>query len=316
MKILQGSISFLRAAMYFQNLQHLDLQEHMEQKPEETMREISVHTITQNIKEMCIEANHFLSDDMKEVFQNAAKSEESPLGKQILGQLMENMEIASKDMIPICQDTGMAVVFIEAGQDVHFTDGLLENAIHEGVRQGYTEGFLRKSVVKDPLIRENTNDNTPAVIHYSITEGSQVKITVAPKGFGSENMSRVFMLKPADGIEGVKAAILQAVKDAGPNSCPPMVVGVGIGGTFEKCALLAKKALTRNVNQHSEIPYVKEMEIELLEKMNKLGIGPAGLGGTTSVFAVNIETYPTHIAGLPVAVNTCCHVNRHVTRII
>ena len=278
------------------------------------MRELSVDVITQNIKEMCIEANHFLSDDMKEVFQHSLETEESPLGRQILGQLMENMQIAADDMIPICQDTGMAVIFVEAGQDVHFTGGLLEDAIHEGVRQGYTEGYLRKSVVKDPLIRENTNDNTPAVVHYSIVSGDQVKITVAPKGFGSENMSRVFMLKPADGIEGVKNAVLQAVKDAGPNSCPPMVVGVGIGGTFEKCAYLAKKALTRNVNQHSEIPYVREMEEELLEKMNKLGIGPAGLGGRTSVFAVNIETYTTHIAGLPVAVNTCCHVNRHAVR--
>lgn len=280
------------------------------------MRELSVDIITQNIKEMCIEANHFLSDDMKDVFQRSLETEESPLGRQILGQLMENMQIAAQDMIPICQDTGMAVVFIEVGQEVHFTGGLLEDAIHEGVRQGYTEGYLRKSVVKDPLIRENTNDNTPAVIHYSIVSGDQVKITVAPKGFGSENMSRVFMLKPADGIEGVKNAILQAVKDAGPNSCPPMVVGVGIGGTFEKCAYLAKKALTRNVNQRSDIPYVREMEEELLEKMNKLGIGPAGLGGRTSVFAVNIETYPTHIAGLPVAVNTCCHVNRHAVRVI
>ena len=280
------------------------------------MRDVSVDIITQNIKEMCIEANHFLSDDMKEVFKRSLETEESPLGKQILGQLAENMQIAGQEMIPICQDTGMAIIFIEAGQDVHFTGGLLEDAINEGVRQGYTEGYLRKSVVKDPLIRENTKDNTPAVIHYSIVSGDQVKITVAPKGFGSENMSRVFMLKPADGIEGVKNAILQAVKDAGPNSCPPMVVGVGIGGTFEKCAYLAKKALTRNVNQHSEIPYVREMEEELLEKMNKLGIGPAGLGGRTSFFAVNIETYPTHIAGLPVAVNTCCHVNRHVTRVL
>lgn len=280
------------------------------------MREVSVDVITQNIKEMCIEANHFLSDDMKEIFQHALKTEESPLGKQILEQLTENMQIAADEMIPICQDTGMAVIFIEVGQEVHFTGGLLEDAIHEGVRKGYIEGYLRKSVVKDPLIRENTNDNTPAVIHYSIISGDQIKITVAPKGFGSENMSRVFMLKPADGIEGVKNVILQAVKDAGPNSCPPMVVGVGIGGTFEKCAYLAKKALTRNVNQHSEIPYVREMEEELLEEMNKLGIGPAGLGGRTTVFAVNIETYPTHIAGLPVAVNTCCHVNRHVTRIL
>lgn len=280
------------------------------------MRELSVGLITQNIKEMCIEANHFLSDDMKEIFCEAQNKEESPLGKQILTQLQENMDIAGKDMIPICQDTGMAVIFIEIGQDVHFTGGNLEAAINEGVRQGYTEGYLRKSVVKDPLIRENTKDNTPAVIHYSIVSGDQVKITVAPKGFGSENMSRVFMLKPADGIEGVKNAVLQAVKDAGPNSCPPMVVGVGIGGTFEKCAYLAKKALTRNVKQHSDIPYIRQMEEELLEEMNKLGIGPAGLGGTVSVFAVNIETYPTHIAGLPVAVNTCCHVNRHVSRII
>lgn len=280
------------------------------------MREVSVDLITQNIKEMCIEANHFLSDDMKAVFNRSLETEESPLGRQILGQLVENMKIAAEDMIPICQDTGMAVIFVEAGQEVHFTGGVLEDAIHEGVRQGYTEGYLRKSVVKDPLIRENTKDNTPAVIHYSIVSGDQVKITVAPKGFGSENMSRIFMLKPADGIEGVKEAVLQAVKDAGPNSCPPMVVGVGIGGTFEKCAYLAKKALTRNVNQHSDIPYVREMEEELLEKMNRLGIGPAGLGGRTSVFAVNIETYPTHIAGLPVAVNTCCHVNRHVTRVL
>jgi fumarate hydratase subunit alpha len=280
------------------------------------MRELSVDIIKKNIKEMCIEANHFLSDDMKEVFNNSLHSEESPLGRQILEQLVENMKIAAEDMIPICQDTGMTVIFIEVGQEVHFTGGLLEDAIHEGVRQGYKEGYLRKSVVKDPLIRENTNDNTPAVIHYSIVSGNQVKITVAPKGFGSENMSRIFMLKPADGIEGVKDAVLQAVRDAGPNSCPPMVVGVGIGGTFEKCAYLAKKALTRNVNEHSNIPYVREMEEELLEKMNHMGIGPAGLGGSTTVFAVNIETYPTHIAGLPVAINTCCHVNRHVTRVL
>ena len=280
------------------------------------MREVSVDLITQNIKEMCIEANHFLSDDMKAVFNRSLETEESPLGRQILGQLVENMKIAAEDMIPICQDTGMAVIFVEAGQEVHFTGGVLEDAIHEGVRQGYTEGYLRKSVVKDPLIRENTKDNTPAVIHYSIVSGDQVKITVAPKGFGSENMSRIFMLKPADGIEGVKDAVLQAVKDAGPNSCPPMVVGVGIGGTFEKCAYLAKKALTRNVGQRSEIPYIREIEEELLEQMNRFGIGPAGLGGRTSVFAVNIETYATHIAGLPVAVNTCCHVNRHVTRVL
>ena len=280
------------------------------------MREVSVDIITQNIKEMCIEANHFLSDDMKQAFSRSLETEESPLGRQILSQLMENMKIAGEDMIPICQDTGMAVIFIEVGQEVHFTGGVLENAIHEGVRRGYVEGYLRKSVVGDPLIRENTKDNTPAVIHYSIVGGDQIKITVAPKGFGSENMSRIFMLKPADGIEGVKEAILQAVRDAGPNSCPPMVVGVGIGGTFEKCAYLAKKALTRNVGQRSEIPYIREIEEELLEQMNRFGIGPAGLGGRTSVFAVNIETYATHIAGLPVAVNTCCHVNRHVTRVL
>ena len=280
------------------------------------MRTIDVNEITKNIKEMCIEANHFLSDDMKEVFQNAAKSEESPLGKQILGQLMENMEIASKDMIPICQDTGMAVIFMEIGQEVHFEGGILEEAINEGVRKGYTEGFLRKSVVNDPIVRENTKDNTPAVIHYEMVPGDKVKITVAPKGFGSENMSRVFMLKPADGIEGVKNAILTAVKDAGPNACPPMVVGVGIGGTFEKCALMAKKALTRPVNVRSDIPYVCEMEKELLHKINCSGIGPGGLGGSTTALAVNINTYPTHIAGLPVAINICCHVNRHAVRVI
>lgn len=278
------------------------------------MKEISVKQIAAAIKEMCIEANHVLAKDVQERFASAVEQEESELGKQILNQLIDNMQIAKEDMIPICQDTGMAVIFMEIGQEVHFTEGNLEDAIHEGVRQGYVEGYLRKSVVKDPLIRENTGDNTPAVIHYSIIPGEHVKITVAPKGFGSENMSRIFMLKPADGIEGVKDAILQAVADAGPNACPPMVVGVGIGGTFEKCAQMAKKALLRNLNEHSAIPYVREMEEELLEKMNQLGIGPAGLGGRISVFAVNIETYPTHIAGLPVAVNICCHVNRHVTR--
>lgn len=280
------------------------------------IRTIQTDVITENIKEMCIEANHFLSGDMDLAMKQAAETEKSELGKKILNQLQENLKIAAEEMIPICQDTGMAVIFLEIGQDVHFEGMTIEDAVNEGVRQGYTEGYLRKSVVGDPIIRENTKDNTPAVIHYSIVSGDQVKITVAPKGFGSENMSRIFMLKPADGIEGVKAAVLQAVRDAGPNSCPPMVVGVGIGGTFEKCAYLAKKALTRNVNQHSDIPYVREMEEELLEKMNNLGIGPAGLGGKTSVFAVNIETYPTHIAGLPVAVNTCCHVNRHVTRVL
>ncbi|MFR8370135.1 MAG: fumarate hydratase [Lachnospira sp.] len=278
------------------------------------MREVNVDKVTENIKEMCIEANHFLTDDMKKVFKNAVVSEKSPLGKQVLNQLNENLDIAANDMIPICQDTGMAVVFINVGQDVHFTGGNITDAINEGVRQGYVEGFLRKSVVNDPIIRENTKDNTPAVIHYNIVPGDKVDITVAPKGFGSENMSRVFMLKPADGIEGVKDAILTAVKDAGPNACPPMVIGVGIGGTFEKCALLAKKALTRNVEEESPVPYVRELEKEMLEKINKLGIGPGGVGGTQTALAINIETYPTHIAGLPVAVNMCCHVNRHAHR--
>lgn len=278
------------------------------------MREVNVDKVTENIKEMCIEANHFLTDDMKKVFKNAVVSEKSPLGKQVLNQLNENLDIAANDMIPICQDTGMAVVFINVGQDVHFTGGNITDAINEGVRQGYVEGFLRKSVVNDPIIRENTKDNTPAVIHYNIVPGDKVDITVAPKGFGSENMSRVFMLKPADGIEGVKDAILTAVKNAGPNACPPMVIGVGIGGTFEKCALLAKKALTRNVEEESPVPYVRELEKEMLEKINKLGIGPGGLGGTQTALAINIETYPTHIAGLPVAVNMCCHVNRHAHR--
>ena len=278
------------------------------------MRTIQTAEITQNIKEMCIEANHFLTPDMDEALKNAVSTEKSKLGQQILNQLQDNLMIASEDMIPICQDTGMAVVFLEIGQEVHFEGGSLDEAIHEGVRQGYVEGFLRKSVVKDPIIRENTKDNTPAVIYYDIVPGDKVKITVAPKGFGSENMSRVFMLKPADGIEGVKNAILTAVKDAGPNACPPMVVGVGIGGTFEKCALMAKKALTRPVNQRSMIPYVRDMEEELLEKINKTGIGPGGLGGKTTALAVNINTYATHIAGLPVAINICCHVNRHAVR--
>lgn len=278
------------------------------------MRTVKTKQITENIREMCIEANHFLTGDMTEALDRARESEKAPLGKQILQQLQENLQIAGEDMIPICQDTGMAVVFAEVGQDVHIEGGLLEDAIQEGVRRGYTEGFLRKSVVKDPLIRENTKDNTPAVIHYTITSGDKIRLTLAPKGFGSENMSRIFMLKPADGIEGVKNAILTAVKDAGPNACPPMVVGVGIGGTFEKCALMAKQALTRPVNEHSLIPYVKEMEEELLEKINKTGIGPGGLGGSTTALVVNINTFPTHIAGLPVAVNICCHVNRHAVR--
>ena len=280
------------------------------------MRALDVSEITETIKEMCIEANHFLSEDMKCAMQAARGQEASALGRQILGQLEENMGIAGEDMIPICQDTGMAVIFMEVGQEVHFEGGALEQAVDEGVRQGYAEGFLRKSVVRDPIERENTGDNTPAVIHYSIVPGNQVKITVAPKGFGSENMSRVFMLKPSDGIEGVKAAVLKAVEDAGPNACPPMVAGVGIGGTFEKCALMAKHALTRPVDERSKIPYVCRLEEELLDRINRTGIGPGGLGGTTTALAVNINTYPTHIAGLPVAVNICCHVNRHAVRTI
>ena len=278
------------------------------------MRSVDVSIVTKNIKEMCIQANHFLSEDMDIAMKNAVETEEAPLGKQILTQLQENLKIAGEDMIPICQDTGMAVVFIEVGQEVHFEGGSLTDAINEGVRQGYVEGYLRKSVVGDPIIRENTKDNTPAVIHYNIVPGDKVKIKVAPKGFGSENMSRVFMLKPADGIEGVKNAILTVVQDAGPNACPPMVVGVGIGGTFEKCALMAKDALTREVGTHSDIQWVKDLEEEMLETINKLGIGPGGLGGTTTALAVNVNTYPTHIAGLPVGINICCHVNRHIVR--
>ena len=278
------------------------------------MRSVDVSIVTRNIKEMCIQANHFLSEDMDIAMKNAVETEEAPRGKQILTQLQENLKIAGEDMIPICQDTGMAVVFIEVGQEVHFEGGSLTDAINEGVRQGYVEGYLRKSVVGDPIIRENTKDNTPAVIHYNIVPGDKVKIKVAPKGFGSENMSRVFMLKPADGIEGVKNAILTAVQDAGPNACPPMVVGVGIGGTFEKCALMAKDALTREVGTHSDIQWVKDLEEEMLETINKLGIGPGGLGGTTTALAVNVNTYPTHIAGLPVGINICCHVNRHIVR--
>lgn len=280
------------------------------------MRTIETAEVTKQVKEMCISANYFLAPDMKRAIEEAKEAEDGEIGKYILGKLCENMQIAGEDMIPICQDTGMAVVFMEIGQDVHFAGGYLEDAINEGVRQGYLEGYLRKSVVGDPLIRENTKDNTPAVIHYQIVPGEQVKITVAPKGFGSENMSRVFMLKPADGVEGVKRAVLTAVKEAGPNACPPMVVGVGVGGTFEKCAVLAKQALTRSVQEFSEIPYVREMEQELLEKINETGIGPGGLGGTTTALAVHINTYPTHIAGLPVAVNICCHVNRHVVRVL
>lgn len=278
------------------------------------MRTIYTGEIISNIRQMCIEANHMLTPDMQKALECAVTDEKSPIGQKVLGQLQDNLQIAQEDTIPICQDTGMAVVFLEIGQDVHFEGGSLTDAINEGVRRGYVDGYLRKSVVKDPLIRENTKDNTPAVIHYDLVPGDKVKITVAPKGFGSENMSRIFMLKPADGIEGVKNAILTAVKDAGPNACPPMVVGVGIGGTFEKCALLAKKALTRPVDERSSIPYVKELEEELLATINRLGIGPGGLGGSTTALAVNIDTYPTHIAGLPVAVNICCHVNRHCVR--
>ena len=278
------------------------------------MRTVQTAAVTEAVKEMCIEANHRLSEDMCRVFEKAVQEERAPLGRQILEQLAENLNIAQQDMIPICQDTGMAVIFLEVGQDVHFEGGNIEEAVKEGVRRGYVEGYLRKSVVSDPLIRENTKDNTPAVIHYRIVPGDKVKITVAPKGFGSENMSRVFMLKPADGMDGVKNAVLTAVRDAGPDACPPMVVGVGIGGTFEKCALMAKEALTRPAGERSCIPYIKEMEEELLMRINRTGIGPGGLGGSTTAFAVNINTYPTHIAGLPVAVNICCHVNRHVVR--
>ena len=280
------------------------------------LRTVNVKEVTAAIKEMCIEANHFLSEDMAARMKKAVEEEQSPLGKQILTQLQENLQIAGDDMIPICQDTGMAVVFIKVGQKVHFEGGSLTDAINQGVHDGYVDGFLRKSVVKDPILRENTKDNTPAIIHYEIVEGDQIDITLAPKGFGSENMSRVFMLKPADGIEGVKNAILAAVKDAGPNACPPMVVGVGIGGTFEKCAIMAKHALTRNLNEHSDIPYVADLEKEMLERINGLGIGPGGLGGTVTALSVNVETYPTHIAGLPVAINICCHVNRHAHRVI
>ena len=280
------------------------------------MRVISTEEITKNVKEMCIEANYELSSDVKKALYDNADKETSQLGKQILAQLKENLKIAENDLIPICQDTGMAVVFIKVGQDVHIEGGNLEDAINEGIRQGYVEGYLRKSVVRDPIERENTKDNTPGVIHYEIVSGDKIELTVAPKGFGSENMSRVCMLKPADGIEGVKNAILETVKLAGPNACPPLVIGVGIGGTFEKCALLAKKALTRELGSHNDIPYVKDLEIEMLEKINELHIGPAGLGGATTALGINIETYPTHIAGLPLAINMCCHVNRHKNRII
>lgn len=280
------------------------------------VRSVNVELLTENIKEMCIQANHFLAPDMDKAMRAAHERETKPLAKQILGQLLENLDIAGEDMIPICQDTGMAVVFLRVGQDVHFEGGSVEDAVNEGVRQGYQEGYLRKSVVGDPILRVNTKDNTPAIIHYEIVPGAQVEITVAPKGFGSENMSKICMLKPADGVEGVKEAIVNAVKEAGPNACPPVVVGVGIGGTFEKAAILAKKALTREIGVHSELPHVKELEEELLAKINEIGLGPAGLGGDTTALAVNINTYATHIAGLPVAINICCHVNRHIARTI
>ncbi len=278
------------------------------------MRTIKTDIIIETVKEMCISANLYLAPDMDERLRQAAEVEDGALGKQILSQLIENMEIAAEDKIPICQDTGMAVFFVDVGQDLHIEGMNLTDAINEGVRQGYTEGFLRKSVVADPLIRENTKDNTPAIIHYDIVSGDKLTITIAPKGFGSENMSRVFMLKPADGEEGVKAAVLQAVKDAGPNACPPMVVGVGLGGDFELAAKLAKKALTRDVNSHSDKEHIARIEDEILEMVNATGIGPGGLGGKTTALAVNIETYATHIAGMPLAVNMCCHVNRHITK--
>ena len=280
------------------------------------MRTIHTDQIISEIRDMCINANLYLSEDMKKAISGGRDTEKSPLGRQILDQLEENMDIAAVERIPICQDTGMAVVFLKIGQDLHIEGENLEDAVNEGIRRGYTDGYLRKSVVGDPLTRENTKDNTPGIIHYEIVPGDTLEITIAPKGFGSENMSRIFMLKPADGIDGVRDAILTAVKDAGPNACPPIVVGVGIGGDFEKCAILAKQALIRPVNEHSRIPYVKELEEEMLEKINRLGIGPGGLGGTTTALAVNINTYPTHIAGLPVAINVCCHVNRHVTRVL
>ena len=280
------------------------------------VRSVKVELLTENIKEMCIQANHFLAPDMDKAMRDAHEKETRPLAKQILGQLLENLEIAGEDMIPICQDTGMAVVFLKVGQDVHFEGGSVEDAVNEGVRRGYEEGYLRKSVVGDPLLRVNTKDNTPAIIHYEIVPGDQVEILVSPKGFGIENMSNIYMLKPADGVEGVKAAIINTVREAGPNACPPVVVGVGIGGTFEKAAILAKKALTREIGTHSELPHIKELEEELLAKINEIGLGPAGLGGDTTALAVNINTYATHIAGLPVAVNICCHVNRHIARTI
>ena len=280
------------------------------------IRTVDTKIITENVKEMCIEANHYLSKDMDIAMKNAVTTEKSELGRKILNQLQDNLKIADEEMIPICQDTGMAVIFLEVGQDVHFEGEAIEDAINEGVRQGYTEGYLRKSVVKDPLIRENTKDNTPAVIHYSIVPGDKVKITIAPKGFGSENMSQIRMFKPSAGLQGIKDFILEVVETAGPNPCPPMVVGVGIGGTFDKCALLAKKALMRPLDSQNPDPFYADLEKEMLEKVNKLGIGPQGFGGKTTAIGLNIETMPTHIAGMPCAVNINCHVTRHKTEVI
>lgn len=280
------------------------------------MREIEVNEIIDAVRELCIKANCVLNDDVYNALEAAKNTEKSPIGKEILCQLTENADIAKNENVPICQDTGMAIVFVELGQEVHIKGGLLTDAINEGVRRGYRDGYLRKSVVSDPFIRENTKDNTPAIIHYDIVEGDKIKIIVAPKGFGSENMSKIYMLKPSAGIEGAKDAIVQAVDEAGPNPCPPMVVGVGVGGNFEMAALLAKKALLRPIGSHSDKPHLREMEEELLERMNSLGIGPQGLGGVTTVLGVNVESFPTHIAGMPIAVNISCHVTRHAEVIL
>ena len=280
------------------------------------MRTITTDTIIQNIKEMCIEANYSLTSDVKDKLYQAAEEENSPLGRQILSQLKENLQIAKDDEIPICQDTGMACVFLEIGQDVHITDGDLTEAVNEGVRRGYTNGYLRKSVVKDPVRRGNTGDNTPAMLYTEIVPGEHIRITVGPKGFGSENMSAIRMFKPSAGIEGIKDFILETVETAGPNPCPPMVVGVGIGGTFDKAALLAKKALMRPVDTQNPDPYYADLEKEMLEKINQLGIGPQGFGGRTTAIGLNIETMPTHIAGMPCAINISCHVTRHKTEVL
>ena len=275
------------------------------------LREIDVNDIVKAVSKLCIEANCVLNSDVYEAIERAKESEESPVGREILGQLTDNADIARNEFVPICQDTGMAVVFVEIGQDVHIKGGLLTDAVNEGVRKGYAEGYLRKSVVEDPFLRKNTGDNTPAVIHYDIVEGDRLKIIVAPKGFGSENMSKIYMLKPSAGIEGAKDAIIKTVDEAGPNPCPPMIVGVGVGGNFETAALLAKKALLRHVGEYSKKPHLMEMEKELLERINRLGIGPQGLGGRTTALWVSVESFPTHIAGMPVAVNISCHVTRH-----